>query len=199
MNDETETFDDSAWFRRFRIPPGRVVSTRRAVEQNRRAVDDSTPGPEELFHALLELAWALTPLGREAEAVDFGERARQLAKELGDRREEIEALLHLGTALQYGGHAGRAQLCFDDALALSAQHDEPEHVHYLLHHAARLKAESGEIETARSFFERALHLRKDIGDDALVKSTQAALEELDSWCADRRDDASGEAGRKASG
>jgi hypothetical protein len=89
---------------------------------------------DELLPSLLELAWSLTPLGSEPEAVAAGQRAIELARSRQLEALEIEALLHTATALQYTGDATSAGKLFEEAIARVHATGLTEHLHYLLHH-----------------------------------------------------------------
>src|ERR1700731_3898397 len=61
---------------------------------------------------LIRLGFCLIPLDREAEAAAHLETALAMARQLGERDQEISALLHLGTARQYLGQPEEAQALF---------------------------------------------------------------------------------------
>jgi tetratricopeptide (TPR) repeat protein len=149
---------------------------------NRRAIADEQ-GSAELLQNLLELAWALTPLDEQAEAVVFGQRAVDLARAKGMASLEIEGLLHTATALQYSGDAHRADELFEEGIRRVHETGRAEYLHYLLHHRGRLRAELVGPDEARPLFEEALRIRRASSEPSFVTSTESALNELDSWCA----------------
>jgi tetratricopeptide (TPR) repeat protein len=116
--------------------------------------------------------------GRESEAAPLLDEALELARRRADRRSEIDVLLGLGTARQYLGERKLAQLLFGEALMLCAETGIREQEHFLLHHRARCYVEQGEIGKARAAFERALKIRKTLGKQNYIESTQAALDEI---------------------
>ncbi len=101
-----------------------------------------------------------------------------LARELRDVPVEIETLLHLATARQYLGERVLAQSLFERALDRSRVSGIDAFVHFILHHQGRCFAELGSIEAARGCFERALSLRRKLGDPRFIRSTEAALDDL---------------------
>lgn len=96
----------------------------------------------------MRLGFSLTPVGREAEAAGHLEAALAMARQLGDHEQEVAAY---GT----GGQ-----------------------VHYLLHHRGRCYAEQGQAADARRCLEQALVLRQQLGNEALIASSQGALADL---------------------
>jgi HTH-type transcriptional regulator, pleiotropic regulator of extracellular virulence genes len=184
MTTASEVFNDAQWFRRFRLPADDLAETSATVERDTVAVSSGSLTREELLDTLLGLTWALTPLGRESEAVTFGEQALHLAQDLDSRNLEVEALLHLATAHQYCGADAIAEALFYEGLELARAADHPQ-LHFLLHHRGRLHAEASELEAARACFEEALLLRQVVGNDTLIASTENALATLEEWCASR--------------
>ncbi len=69
-----------------------------------------------ILDALLRLGSNLIPIGHETEAAAHLEAALALARQLGERDQEISALLHLGTARQHLGERERAQVLFQAGL-----------------------------------------------------------------------------------
>jgi len=127
------------------------------------------------------IGFGLYITGNEAEAAPMLENALALARQLGDRSAEIEALLHLATARQYLGERDQAQALFKQALDRSEAYGIDAFVHFILHHQGRCFAEQGRIEEARRSFERALPLRERLGNPRFINSTRAALVDLADW------------------
>jgi tetratricopeptide (TPR) repeat protein len=175
---------DATWFRRFRFNEDETEEIRQRIDLNRRAIADEE-GSAALLQNLLELAWALTPLDGQAEAAAIGQRAVDLARAEGLVSLEIEGLLHTATALQYSGDAHRADEIFQEAIRRVHDTGYAEHLHYLLHHQGRLRAELFDPDEARPLFEEALRIRRASREPLLVNSTESALNELNSWCAQR--------------
>lgn len=169
--------DKDVFFRRFRFPGADLAEVRRDVADDQALAAGAAASPAVLA-ALVRLGFMLTPLDREAEAAAYLETALAMARELGERDQEIAALLHLGTARQYLGQHEQAQALFQAGLDRSAEYGIDEQVHYLLHHRGRCYAEQGMREEARDCFARALALRQRIGDPRFAASSQAALDEL---------------------
>ncbi len=185
MTDPAEDGPDARWFRRFRFSPEQAEAVREQVGRSCRAIDEGL-GPADLLARLLELTWALPPLGSEAEAVSFGRLALDLARAGGDGTSEIEALLHTATALQYAGEPAEARALFETGADLAATTGETGNLHYLQHHLGRLTAEALDPTGAAELFRSALRQRREIGDDGLIRSTEDALAELATWTERRR-------------
>lgn len=176
---------DDRWFRRFRFSAEQAEAVREQVERTCRAIDAGL-GPNELLAALLELAWALAPLGREAEAAAFGRMAVDVARSRADVGAEIEALLHTATAVQYAGEPDEARTLFETGIDLAHRTGETANLHYLQHHLGRLAAEALDPVGAAELFGAALAQRRDLDDAGLIRSTEAALADLPAWIEHRR-------------
>lgn len=87
-------------------------------------------------------------------------------------------LLNLGTARQYLGQRDLAQNLFREGLVLAQLYAIPDHDNFFYHHQGRCHAEQGNIGEARQCFERALKLRRQLGDEQRAARTQAALDAL---------------------
>lgn len=185
VTEPAETPDPTRWFRRFRFSAEQADAVREQVERTCGAIDGGL-GSAELVAGLLELAWALAPLGREAEAAAFGRMAVDLARARGDAASEIEALLHTATALQYAGEPDEAKALFEAGIELTHRTGQTGNLHYLQHHLGRLTAESLDPAGAAELFEAALRQRREIGDAGLIGSSEAALAELAGWVEDHR-------------
>lgn len=179
MTDPAED-PDARWFRRFRFSAEQADAVRQQVERTCRTIDGG-PASAELSSGLMELAWALTPLGRETEAAAFGRVALDLARATGDAEAEIEALLHTATALQYTGEPDEAQALFQAGIDRAIETGRTGNLHYLQHHLGRLAVEAFDPAGAGGLFEAALAQRRDMGDAGLVRSSEAALAELAPW------------------
>lgn len=122
----------------------------------------------------------LTTARQEAASVTLLEWALPLAYELGDKKEEAGVLLNLATARQYLGQRDDAQVLFQQALELALDEKLPETEAYIQHHRGRCYAEQGKTGEARLCFERALHIRNQIGSDR-AKNSQKALDTLEDF------------------
>jgi tetratricopeptide (TPR) repeat protein len=177
-------YDDSAWFRRFRFATDDLIQVHSDVARMRTALGRGTLPTREELATRVELGAMLFPLGHESEAELVLAPAAALARTLGDHDRLIAALLNLATTQQYLGRHAEALGLFEQALARVQANDTDEH--YVLHHRGRCLAEVGDVEAARTSFDRALDLRRALDVAWMVTSTQTALAELDAWCAARR-------------
>ncbi|MEJ0028448.1 MAG: tetratricopeptide repeat protein [Rhizomicrobium sp.] len=170
---------DGPFFRRA-VPPDReaflgYIETQRAALAAARAGSDDA--------ALIETAGSLGSAlfmqeGSEAEAAVLLEEALALSRARGDRATEIDGLLGLGTARQYLGEREAAVALFDEGLRLCAETGIDGQENFLLHHLGRCLVELGRIGEARAAFEKALVLRRAIGNARFIRSTEQALEAL---------------------
>jgi tetratricopeptide (TPR) repeat protein len=168
-------------FRRFLAEDPAVVMQEIAADRLR--LDEARARGERAAMLALStgIGFHLYITANEAEAAPMLDGALALARQLGDRSAEIEALLHLATARQYLGQRDLAQALFQEALDRSDAYGIDEFVHFILHHKGRCAAEQGRIEEARLSFERALSLRERLDNPRFVNSTRAALAELADW------------------
>ena len=169
------------YFRRF--TPENPAEIREEIEADRPRLSAARQACDERAELTLSIGMGFGHYvtGGEAEAVPLLDRALILARRLGDRRAEIEALLHLATARQYLGERELAQTLFRDALDRSQAYDIRDFEHFILHHQGRCHAEQGEIAAARLCFGRALPLREVLGTPRFIDSTRGALGALDDW------------------
>jgi hypothetical protein len=176
---------DADWYRRFRLPDDQVDAKRYKATRDRESVEEGGDVAE-LLEKLLELAWALTPLGEECEAVRFGRRAIELARSRGSVAIEIEAMLHTATALQYSTEQAEAEAMFEDGIELCHVSGQDEQLHYFLHHLGRFKAEQLDEASASARFEAAIIEREHRRLDDLAESSRMALAGLRPWIANRQ-------------
>jgi tetratricopeptide (TPR) repeat protein len=122
----------------------------------------------------------LTIASDERGAAEILEPALALARRLGDKVREVEALLSLATARQYLGERAAAQILFQEALDRARADQVSQFEHFIVHHRGRCYVEQGEIAAARDCFVAALALRKALGKPRYIASTERALAALDS-------------------
>jgi tetratricopeptide (TPR) repeat protein len=172
--------DDDGFFRRFRFSAEDRDGVLRDIEMDRGVLAAAIPGAASpaILRAQVRLGFSLTPLGEEAEAAEHLETAAAMARMLSEHGQEIAALLHLATAVQYLGDRDRAQQLFQEGLDKAAEYGIGEDVHLLLHHRARCYAEQGQISEARECMAQALALRQQLGDPRFITSSQGALDDL---------------------
>jgi len=122
----------------------------------------------------------LTTARQEETAVGLLEWALPLAYALADKKGEAGILLNLATARQYLGQRDEAQVLFQQAFELARDEKLMELEAFIQHHRGRCYVEQGKGGEARLCFERALHIRKQIGSDRAANS-QKALEGLEDF------------------
>jgi len=169
------------FFRRF--TPDDPTAIRAELEADRLRLSVARQAGDECAELTISIGMGFGHYvtGGEAQGAPLLDRALILARRLGDRRAEIEALLHLATARQYLGERELAQTLFREALDRSQAYDIRDFEHFILHHHGRCHAEQGEIVAARLSFTRALALRERLGIPRFINSTRGALGELDDW------------------
>jgi tetratricopeptide (TPR) repeat protein len=164
------------FFRRAVPPPNaepQIETLRHALVEARKGADARA-----LIDALGHLAFLLTMTEHEAEAAPLAEEALGLSRRIGDRATEIDGLLQLGTTRQYMGERELAVRLFHEGLARVEESGLRTQENFLLHHLGRCLAELGRIDEARDAFEKALVLRKALGNQRFIESTEAALVEI---------------------
>jgi tetratricopeptide (TPR) repeat protein len=168
-------------FRRF-LPENRA-EIRDEIARDRLLLAEAVRTGDRAAELLLRggIGFGLYVTEAETEAVPMLAAAQALATALGDRRMEIELLMHLATARQYCGDRALAQTLFQEALDLSRASGIDEFEHFIRHHQGRCYAETGEIAAARHCFEQALALRERLGIPRFIESSKAALADLASW------------------
>jgi hypothetical protein len=182
--EEGEKYMDAEWYRRFRLPDDQVDAARDKVTRDRASVKEEGDAAETLDE-LLELAWALTPLGEEREAAQCGRRAIEIARSQGSVVIEIEALLHTATALQCSHQQAEAEAMFEAGIELCHLSGRDEQLHYFLHHLGRLKAEQLDEASATARFHAAIIEREHRRLDHLAESSRMASDGLRPWIVNR--------------
>jgi tetratricopeptide (TPR) repeat protein len=108
-------------------------------------------------------------------AVQYLEKALDLARQEEDLQEELRALIRLGEALKYDDRHEAALACFEQALAISSYKDLEHYRDYALQHMGKCLLELGEYEHALLRFEEALELRRKKNDPSLILATETAI------------------------
>jgi tetratricopeptide (TPR) repeat protein len=124
------------------------------------------------------LGTALIAADREAAAAELLSGLLPKAQTLNDPAHAAWILHHLATAEQYCGDRELAQTHFGAALDIATTHEFIHVEHFVWHHRGRCYAEQGEIARARNCFEKALAIRRRLGDPRAEK-TQQAIDLLD--------------------
>jgi tetratricopeptide (TPR) repeat protein len=166
------------FFRRFHPEDPGEVGRQIEADRGRLTAIRASGDRQTEMSICLGMGFGLYITGAEAEAAPVLDRALALARALGDRAVEIEALLHLATARQYLGERVLAQSLFREALERSSAYGIDTFEHFILHHQGRCFAEQAMIADARACFTRALALRVTLGMERFIRSSKAALDEL---------------------
>lgn len=119
-------------------------------------------------------------LGRDALAHAAIQRALRIAEELGDLRLLIVNTLRLAHLEQWQGRFDVSTARF--TWAIQQCEERPELASLLdtaLQHAGKNVFDQGQYDLARSYFTRALGLRRQKGDPELLRSTEHALAVLE--------------------
>ncbi|NJP36890.1 tetratricopeptide repeat protein [Alkalicoccus luteus] len=111
--------------------------------------------------------------GRAEEALPLFHELLGEARRQACPRKESAALIRLGEAMKYSGTHVGAVTCFKQALSLKRL--APEYEDFAWQHLGKVQWEMGETKSAENSLEEALRLRRLKKDEALIKSTLAAL------------------------
>jgi tetratricopeptide (TPR) repeat protein len=166
---------DEEFFQRVRASDPEALARRIAEDRSRLAVARAAGDAASELAAACGLGLNLTIAGDEQGAAEILDVALPLARRLGDKVREVEALLSLATARQYLGERATAQALFLEALERARADKVAQFEHFILHHRGRCYVEQGEIAAARQCFVAALALRQALGEQHYIASTERAL------------------------
>lgn len=99
-----------------------------------------------------------------------------LVKEEGNIQREVVTLIRFGEALKYDNQQITALRTFEKALDLCIENNLINYEDFALQHKGKYMIELGLLEDAEKCLLRALYLRKLKNDNALIESTQKAIE-----------------------
>ena len=133
-------------------------------ERLRERASDPAAVERALAQGLTYVAHAYSLLGRYAEAVVALAQARALLP-------GPAATIRLGEAHRGAGDLGEAERLLRDALAEGGRTE-----HFALQHLGKTLLDAGRAAEALPVLERALELRRELGDPALIESTALGLE-----------------------
>jgi tetratricopeptide (TPR) repeat protein len=167
------------FFQRYRASDPDALARQIEEDRSRLAAMRLAGDAASELAASCRLGLNLTIAGDERGAAAILEPALALARRLGDKVREVEALLSLATAQQYLGERAAAQILFQEALDRARADHVSQFEHFILHHRGRCHVEQGEIAAARDCFVAALALRKALGEPRFIASTERALAALD--------------------
>lgn len=124
--------------------------------------------------SLVNISYALRSSGRHAEAIDYAERALPIWREINDRRNEVITLAVLADASFGLDRLTEALSYYEQALPI-AQEVDAENEGVCLHGLGKVHQRLGDTGDAIAFFERAVALRREIGDREGQAQTSHAL------------------------
>ena len=127
--------------------------------------------------ALLERVWLLKVLDRSEDALVVSEQSVRVARMAGTRKDLLRARILHASVLQ----ARRAYAAADQELTTCAAEAEGQGwagiAAFALQHRGKVSFETGDFESARRDFKRALFLRQDSGvPDDQLESTLLAID-----------------------
>jgi tetratricopeptide (TPR) repeat protein len=111
-------------------------------------------------------------LGRHEEAVAAHEGARDLAASREQRRAHAVALVRLGESYRCADRLAEAEATLRAAVEVAP----PEVAHFALQHLGKTLLDRGAAAESAAVLEEALRLRRERGDQDLVRSSERALE-----------------------
>ena len=120
---------------------------------------------------------AMRILGDTDASLGYLRESAGLARELGDERRELIALIRLGETHRCRDEYDDAERVLRDALGRAeAAPALADYVDFALQHLGKALVDRGEAAAAAECLERALAVRRAKGDPELVASTERALE-----------------------
>jgi tetratricopeptide (TPR) repeat protein len=137
-------------------------------------------GEQRSLPALLERVWLLKVLGRPEDAIVLSEQSVRVARMAGTRKDLLRArILHASVLQVRGAYAAAEQeltMCADEAegqewAGIAA---------FAYQHRGRVHYDTGDFESARRDFKRALFLRQESGAPAdQLEPTHLAIDSTD--------------------
>jgi tetratricopeptide (TPR) repeat protein len=168
----------TSFFMRFRWSDSDALAREIADAQSALAAARASGDVAAEIEMTCRFGIALIAADREAEAEALFSSTLTKACSLGQPSHTAWVLHHLATAQQYCGDRDMAQANFVEALDITTAHGLREIEHYIWHHRGRCFVEQGKIAEARICFEKALAIRKQLGDPR-AERTQQAIAALD--------------------
>lgn len=137
-------------------------------------------GEQRSLPALLERVWLLKVLDRGEDALVVSEQSVRVARMAGTRKDLLRARILHATVLQARG----AYAAADQELTTCAEEAEGQGwsgiAAFALQHRGKVAYESGDFDSARRDFKRALFLRQESGaPDDQLESTLLAIDAAD--------------------
>jgi len=113
--------------------------------------------------------------GQPQKAIQYLTDCLKIAVEVKNIRKEIIALIRLGEALKYNGLHQRAIELFNKALDLCKTHNIDEYEDFVWQHKGKCLMELERLNEAEECFMKSFEIRRKKGNDALMHSTQQAI------------------------
>lgn len=170
------TFDTAQYLReRPRDPEGFEQIIDLGTMYLRQALQERNVGKEVFIYLYSYLGNAYRVTNRTRKAIQYLNKAYQLARESFDEREEVRTLIRLGEAYKYDAQSEQALDCFERALLLTQTKELSHYKDFALQHMGKCFMELGEFDNALLRLEEALDLRKKKKDANLILSTEMAI------------------------
>lgn len=99
----------------------------------------------------------------------------QSAIRLGGNK-QINNVIRLGEALKYDGQHEQALNKFDEAIKLSTSHSNSVLLDFAFQHKGKCLLEMGQLSLALDYFQKAMKIRIEKGEQSLIDSTQKAID-----------------------
>jgi len=164
---------------------GALLNQRRATEDGLAFLTDSLDLYEQLEderqsnRVRLDVADALSDLGRHQEALAEFERCLEFAENRSDRVVRQHALADMGEVARRSGDLRRALATLDEAVLLARRLGDEEALAHALGHLGLARAEAGDPEGARVVFNEQLRLARELRSRAAEASALGGLARLD--------------------
>lgn len=120
-------------------------------------------------------AWALSRLGKPAEALADFDAARTLYQRIGDRGAAASALMGRGMILQSTGRTAESWKAYEDAISTLREIGDRRREAKALNNFATVLNDEGDIAAAVRLLERSLEIKRETGDLQGAAATLAGL------------------------
>ncbi len=108
--------------------------------------------------------WALMLLGEHEKAIDLFGKEKELADDIGERKEKAQAMHDIGSACIRRGEYGRAENHIQEAINIRKDIGDKEGLAISYNNIGILYNNKGELEKALEYHQQSLDIREDMGD-----------------------------------